>query len=175
MAPRPRGRPSRTIGPKTPPSRAGEAGAPRQEALKFAAEAGYRQGETVALTGLAQAQADLGDYDTAVTTAEQALDVARKTRLRLLEGHALVALASISLDRGQQADARAHAAAALAVHRETGHMLGQSRAERLLGLLGEAQAGSPLQESRAPATDVAPVDQWLAIDIDEALAERRRS
>lgn len=109
-----------------------------QEALKFAAEAGYRQGETVALTGLAQDQAGLGDYDTAVTTAKQALDVARKTRLRLLEGHALVALASISLDRGRRTDARAHAAAALAVHRETGHVLGQSRAERLLELLGEA-------------------------------------
>ena len=35
------------------------------------------------------------------------------------------------------ADARAHAAAALAVHRETGHVLGQSRAGRLLELLGE--------------------------------------
>ena len=110
----------------------------RQEALKFAAEAGYRQGETVALIGLAQDQADLGDYDTAVSTAKQALVVARQTRLRLLEGHALVALASISLDRGRRADAREHAAAALAMHRETGHVLGQSRAERLLELLGEA-------------------------------------
>ena len=109
-----------------------------REALKFAAEAGYRQGEAVALTGLAQDQAGLGDYDAAVATAEQALDVATQTRLRLLEGHALVALASISLDRGRRADARAHAAAALAVHRETGHALGQSRAERLLALLGEA-------------------------------------
>jgi hypothetical protein len=73
-----------------------------------------------------------------MTTAARALDVARQTRLRLLEGHALVALASISLDRGRRADARAHAAAALAVHRETGHVLGQSRAERLLELLDEA-------------------------------------
>jgi DNA-binding SARP family transcriptional activator/Tfp pilus assembly protein PilF len=108
-----------------------------QEALKFAAEAGYRQGETVALTGLAQDLAGLGDYDSAVSTAGQALDVARQTRLRLLEGHALVALASISLDGGRRADARAHAAAALAVHRETGHVPGQSRAERLLDLLDE--------------------------------------
>jgi hypothetical protein len=38
----------------------------------------------------------------------------------------------------RSAFARAHAAAALAVHRETGHVLGQSRAERLLDLLGEA-------------------------------------
>jgi hypothetical protein len=102
------------------------------------AEAGYRQGETVALIGLAQDQAGLGDYDTAVTTAEQALDVTRQTRLRLLEGHALVALASISLDRGRRADARAYAAAALGVHQETGHVLGQSRAERPLDLLSEA-------------------------------------
>ncbi len=109
-----------------------------REALKFAAEAGYRQGEAVALTGLAQDQAGLGDYAAAVATAERALEVARQTRLRLLEGHALVALASMSLDRGRRTDARAHAAAALAVHTETGHALGQSRAERLLALLGEA-------------------------------------
>jgi tetratricopeptide (TPR) repeat protein len=110
-----------------------------QEALKFAAEAGYRQGETVALTGLAQDQAGLGDYEAAADAAGQALDIARQTRLRLLEGHALVALASISLDAGRRADARGHAAAALAVHQETGHVLGQSRAGRLLDLLGEAK------------------------------------
>jgi hypothetical protein len=46
-------------------------------------------------------------------------------------------LASISLDRGRRANARAHAAAALAVHREAGHVPGQSRAGRLLELLAE--------------------------------------
>jgi hypothetical protein len=85
---------------------------------------------------VAQGQAGLGDYETAVTTAEQALDVARQTRLRLLEGHAHVALASISLDSGRRAGTRGGGSRRPSGDRPCARTV--ARAERLLELLDEA-------------------------------------
>ena len=51
------------------------------DALRLAGEAGYRQGETMALTGLALDQSDLGCYDEARGTAERAPGQSRAERL----------------------------------------------------------------------------------------------
>jgi ATP/maltotriose-dependent transcriptional regulator MalT len=102
-----------------------------QHALQFAGEAGYRQGEAAALIGLAQTQAACGCQDEARAAIERALLTTRQTGLRVLEGHALTALADIALESGLRAEAED---AALAVHRETGHAQGETRALRILDL-----------------------------------------
>lgn len=99
---------------------------------------GYGRGEATALIGLASAQADLGQLDVARITAERAVLITRKTGLRLLEGHALTAVAGIALACGEPDRARADAQAALEVYRMAGHGLGAARAEQILSEVAAA-------------------------------------
>lgn len=88
--------------------------------------------KTAALIGLANAAGAL-DTAEAVSSAEQALLIARERSFRLLEGLAHAALADIALAAGDPREAVRQARQALEIHRDTGHRLGEARVLRTLG------------------------------------------
>jgi tetratricopeptide (TPR) repeat protein len=118
-----------------------EAGDTYREALKLARERGAHDLEARSLIGLASARSPLDDEQDTV-----ALDIARRTEYRLVEGEALTALARAALERTEPAVAAGHARRALTVHRATGHRKGQAQS---LDLLGQA-VGATGEEDPAP-------------------------
>jgi hypothetical protein len=74
---------------------------------------------------------ELGDPDRALEHALDALVLARDSGYRVLEGHALTAVAAIHLT-ARPAEAVRYARQALAVHQATGHHLGRLRAADML-------------------------------------------
>ncbi|WP_338898418.1 BTAD domain-containing putative transcriptional regulator [Streptomyces sp. TG1A-60] len=99
-----------------------------RQALKLARDRGAHDLEARSLIGLASVRHPL-DHE----QAAEALDIARRTEYRLVEGEALTALARADLDRSEPTVAAAHAREALAVHRATGHRKGQALALDILG------------------------------------------
>jgi hypothetical protein len=77
--------------------------------------------------------------------------ITRQTGLRILEGHALTALAAARLAAGQTAAAASTAREALAVHRETGHWLGETRTLVVMDRAGRADDATAGTIVRAPA------------------------
>ncbi|MFI1705545.1 ATP-binding protein [Streptomyces griseoruber] len=118
-----------------------EAAGAYREALKLARERGAHDLEARSLIGLASLCRPLDREQ-----ADEALDIARRTEYRLVEGEALTALARAGLERGEPAVAAGHAHRALIVHRATGH---RRRQAQTLDLLGRA-VGMTGEEDPAP-------------------------
>lgn len=136
-----------------------------RRALDFARAAGARDPLTAALLGLAACRRiPLGD---AFAYAEEALDMATRAGLRVLEGDAHATLARLHQHRGGHAEAVTHARQALELHRETGHRLGEARALQLLATLLEdvdiAWATIAQDEAAALLADIGapPTSQML--------------
>lgn len=101
-----------------------------RRALQFARAAGARDPHTAALLGLAACRHT--PLEQAIAFAEEALDIATRAGLRILEGDAHIALADLYRHRGDRVSAVTHARKGLSMHRESGHRLGQARALHVL-------------------------------------------
>jgi tetratricopeptide (TPR) repeat protein len=103
-----------------------------RQALEISRRIGVHRHEVVAMIGLARCADDPGRLE-ATEHARAAVDLARGDGLRLLEGPALTALATVLLNSGDLTTATEQAEQALAVQRETNQRLGQARALEILG------------------------------------------
>jgi tetratricopeptide (TPR) repeat protein len=83
--------------------------------------------------------------ETAQSRARNAIALASGTELQH-EAEALSVLAQIELAQGRARDAIAHGEQALTIHRETGNLLGQARAHRVLGEAYNAQTDRLAQQ-----------------------------
>ncbi|MEV6965094.1 BTAD domain-containing putative transcriptional regulator [Hamadaea sp. NPDC051192] len=84
--------------------------------------------------GLATAYWRLGDLEMAESHARQALGLARDAGFPLWEGDALISLAEISADLGEQTTAQAYASQAWAIHQRTESCSARRRLTRFLPL-----------------------------------------
>lgn len=87
-----------------------------------------------ALIGLTRTHGQLGNYESAIAHARQALDLAAGCSFQMLEGLALTALAGLHARAGKADEAETHARRALHIHRRIGHRMGQARTLTVLGL-----------------------------------------
>jgi DNA-binding SARP family transcriptional activator/tetratricopeptide (TPR) repeat protein len=101
--------------------------------------------------GLAELARDAGEYGHALNEAREALDLARRARLPLVEADALTVLAGIHLRAGDAGAAREHGERALEIHTRTGNRLGQARTLMILGYADGPAAG---RERRQESTKI---------------------
>jgi DNA-binding SARP family transcriptional activator len=101
-------------------------------ARRWSRLAGWRDGESTALLGMADLHLRQGEAASASLWAREAVTVAREHDLRVREGQALTVLAAAATALGHRDEAVLHASLALATHRRAGHHAGVAQAELLL-------------------------------------------
>src|SRR5262249_20350755 len=89
-----------------------------EDALKIALDVGQKVNGGIWRDNLAEARVALGEPETGKELAQQALDIARATNSRLLEGNSLLQLGLAADGLGNRAEAVERVKAALAIYGE---------------------------------------------------------
>jgi tetratricopeptide (TPR) repeat protein len=151
-------------------------------ATAFAQRIGQLDEEIDATVGWARAAHDLGDDADALPRAQNALALAHRHQIRLLEADALAVLAAIHLGQHHLDWAVTHAERALTICQHSGARLRQARILRLLGeiRLAQHQDAAAIGHLRAAHELFTEIDIPEADDIDAVIvrhehAERRRA
>ena len=116
-----------------------QAVAEHEDALRLSRAIGYLWAEVEALIGVGAVLASQARPADARPHVEDALSIARRGGMRLLEGKALTVLAHVHTAAGAHPDAVAATRDALAIHKITGHRPGVRETNLLLAALSGAR------------------------------------
>jgi tetratricopeptide (TPR) repeat protein len=146
--------------------------------LRLTTETGDIVGQAFALAGAGNAKRMLGDFASAESAFDAALDLAWRAGNRLIRGRSLLGLAELHLARDEEHAALTRAEEAIAVFREHGaEGVWQARALELLGRIHE-RARRPdiaLHAWEAAAELAGSTDSDLAGQIASSLARVREA
>jgi DNA-binding SARP family transcriptional activator len=158
--------------------RAGPAADALATVLRLTTETGDIVGQAFALAGAGNAKRMLGDFASAESAFDAALDLAWRAGNRLIRGRSLLGLAELHLARDEEHAALTRAEEAIAVFREHGaEGVWQARALELLGRIHE-RARRPdiaLHAWEAAAELAGSTDSDLAGQIASSLARVREA
>jgi DNA-binding SARP family transcriptional activator/Tfp pilus assembly protein PilF len=103
-----------------------------ERAIRLAQDKGAPEFIARTLLAAARTAAQVGAMEAGTANAHKALNIAVRMGYKVIEGNTLLALGELELAAGHRDVAVTCAQKALAIHKDTGHVLGETRASALL-------------------------------------------